>query len=118
MSFRKSTRFIKHHSIDLTSHFQTFRIPYQNTEELVQAGLVKKLVAAIPVVTVAEDLPEQPTESTTAALEDQEMIFIAPTDAPAIVEAAEEVATEASAEEVPADVAADAVNTEGDTTEV
>ncbi len=95
-----------------------YRIPYQNTEELVQAGLVKKLVAAIPVVTVAEDLPEQPTESTTAALEDQEMIFIAPTDAPAIVEAAEEVATEAPAEEVPADVAADAVNTEGDTTEV
>ena len=100
-----------------------YRIPYQNTEDLVQAGYLKKLVAAVPVVKADESVAEEePTETTTAALEDQEMTFIAPTDAPAIVEAAEAVAAEeaeerASEETEVTEVAAEAENTEGETTE-
>ena len=90
-----------------------YRVPYQTTDELVQAGIVKKLVAAVPVATETVATADEPTESTTAALEDQEMTFIAPTDAPAIVEAAEEVA-----EETVTEVPANAETTEGESTEV
>ena len=95
-----------------------YRIPYQTTEELVQAGILKKLVAAVPVEAPAEEATEEPTESTTAALEDQEMTFIAPTDAPAILEAAEEVAAEEAAEEATEEVPANAEATEDASTEV
>ena len=93
-----------------------YRIPYQTTEELVQAGIVKKMVASVPVVyseadTAETSAPEETVASATA--EAQEVTFIAPTDAPAVEAAAEEVAaeeavagepaTEAPVEEAPAE---------------
>ncbi|MBR3893650.1 MAG: hypothetical protein IKJ35_00735 [Clostridia bacterium] len=89
-----------------------YRIPYQTTEELVQAGLVKKLVASIPVVysendaTAAADA--EPVEQSAAA-EAQEVTFIAPTDTPAV---------EAAAEEIPASVEAPAETSGEETTEI
>lgn len=76
-----------------------YTVPYQTTEELVQAGFVKKLVAAIPVVAFTEEAPaaEEPTPVSTAA-EEQEVTFVAPTDAPAVAAAAEEVAQETAEE--------------------
>lgn len=82
---------------------EDYRVPYQTTEELVQAGIIKKLVASVPVTVYgAESTEEAPVETTaSAATEAQEVTFIEPTTAPAVEEAAEEVATE-----VPADAPA------------
>ena len=86
-----------------------YHMPYQTTEELVEAGVVKKLVASVPVPVYGEDAPAEDaaaSENTvSAATEAQEMTFIEPTTAPAVEAAAEEVAAEA-AEEVPADAPA------------
>ena len=95
-----------------------YRIPYQTTEELVQAGIVKKLVASVPVVYSDAPVSEEPVEAVTPATEEQTVTFIAPTDAPAVEAAAEEVAAEeanaevapveeAVAEDVPANAEAD-----------
>ncbi len=78
-----------------------YRIPYQTTEELVQSGLVKKLVASVPVVYGEAPVAEEPTEAVTPATEDQTVTFVAPTDTPAVEAAAEEIA-ETPAEDVPA----------------
>ena len=81
-----------------------YRIPYQTTEEMVQAGLVKKLVASVPVVYSEADTAE-PAEAEvvapSAAAEAQEITFVEPTDAPAVEAAAEEIPADAevSAEE-------------------
>jgi len=70
-----------------------YRIPYQTTEELVQAGLVKKLVASVPVVYSEDDTTAEeaaPAEQSAAA-EAPDVTFVAPTDTPAVEAAAEEV---------------------------
>ena len=77
-----------------------YRIPYQTTEELVQAGIVKKLVASVPVVYSDAPVSEEPVEAVTPATEDQTVTFVAPTDAPAVEAAAEEVAAEEATAEV------------------
>lgn len=70
-----------------------YRVPYQTTEELVEAGVVKKMVASIPVpVYGAESTEEAPVEEASASAEAQEVSFVAPTDAPAVEAAAEEAA--------------------------
>ncbi len=86
-----------------------YRIPYQTTEDLVQAGLVKKLVASVPVVYSEAD-PSADADAETAApveqsaaAEAQEVSFVAPTDTPAVEAAAEDVpaSAEAPADETP-----------------
>ena len=89
-----------------------YRVPYQTTEDLVQAGVIKKLVASVPVTVYgAASTEEAPVENTpSAATEAQEVTFIAPTTAPAVEEAAAEVAEEPveapAVEEIPADAPA------------
>lgn len=89
-----------------------YRVPYQTTEELVQSGVVKKLVASVPVTVYgAESTEEAPVVTTpSAAAEAQDVTFIEPTTVPAVEAAAEEVsaeeATETPVEEVPADAPA------------
>ena len=96
-----------------------YRIPYQTTEELVQSGLVKKMVASVPVVYSDAPVSEEPTEAVTPATEDQTVTFVAPTDAPAVEAAAEEVAAEEVAETPAEDVPAVAEdNDNGETTNV
>ncbi len=91
-----------------------YRVPYQTTEELVQAGLVKKLVAAIPVANVTSNNVEEAPETAEEANENAtpDITFVEPTDAPAVeeaieaeeaAEAAEAPAEEVAAEEVPAE---------------
>ena len=82
-----------------------YRIPYQTTEELVQAGIVKKLVASVPVVYSDAPVSEEPVEAVTPATEEQTVTFVAPTDAPAVEAAAEEVAAEEVAEVAPVEEA-------------
>ena len=82
-----------------------YRIPYQTTEELVQAGIVKKLVASVPVVYSDAPVSEEPVEAVTPATEEQTVTFVAPTDAPAVEAAAEEVAAEEAAEVAPVEEA-------------
>ena len=73
-----------------------YRVPYQTTEELVAAGVVKKMVASIPVTVYgAESTEEAPVTEASASAEAQEVTFVAPTDAPAVEAAAEEVAADA-----------------------
>ena len=75
-----------------------YRIPYQTTEELVQAGVVKKMVACIPVAALeAEPSEEAPVAEASASAQTQEVTFVAPTDVPAVEAAAEEVAADAEA---------------------
>ena len=75
-----------------------YRVPYQTTEDLVAAGVVKKMVACIPVTVYgAESTEEAPVEEASASAEAQEVTFVAPTDAPAVEAAAEEVAADAEA---------------------
>ncbi len=74
-----------------------YRLPYQTTEELVQARLVKKLVASIPMVYSEAPVEETPTEASPAT-EEQEVTFIAPSDAPAVEAATEELTADAPAE--------------------
>ena len=86
-----------HHRVELKKieiEGADYKLPYQTTEELVQAGLIKKLVASIPVVYSEEPVSEEPVAPVTAATEDQTVTFIAPTDDSAVVAAAEEIATE------------------------
>ncbi len=77
-----------------------YTVPFQTTEELVQTGLVKKLVGAIPVTyfteTPAEPVAEAAEEAVpvSAATEQAEVTFVAPDNAPAVDAAAEELATE------------------------
>ena len=71
-----------------------YKLAYQTTEELVQAGLVKKLVASIPVVYSEAPVLEEAAEPVTPATEDQEVSFVAPTDDAAVAAAAEEIASE------------------------
>ncbi len=84
-----------------------YRIPYASTEDLVAQGLVKKMVAALPIVAQAaeETAVEEATEATTPAAEEQTVTFVAPSDTPAVEAAAEEIASEEAAtesEEIPA----------------
>jgi predicted transport protein len=95
-----------------------YRMPYQPTEELVASGVVKKLVAAVPVSAYgAESTEDAPVGSASATAEAQEVTFVAPTDAPAVEAAAGELPVEevpveetpveeAPAEETPADAPA------------
>lgn len=85
-----------------------YRVPYQTIDELVEAGIVKKMVASIPVVYSDAPVSEEPVEPVTPATEDQTVTFVAPSDAPAVEAAAEEVAAEEAVpvEEVPADAPA------------
>ena len=95
-----------------------YHVPYQTTEELVEAGVVRKLVASIPVAAYGEETPAEDSAASentvSAATEAQEITFIEPTTAPAVEAAAEEVAAEEAAaaeathttEEVPADAPA------------
>lgn len=85
-----------------------YRLPYKTTEELVQEGAIRKLVASVPVEPVQTEATaeeaETPTETVSAATEAQDVTFIAPTTVPAVEAAAQEVASEeAAAAEVPAD---------------
>lgn len=81
-----------------------YHLPYQTTEELVGAGLVKKMVAGVPVAYF-----EQPTEEPTEVVNDvtevapsngasDDVTFIAPSDDAAVEAAAEEIAAEAASE--------------------
>ena len=84
-----------------------YRIPYASTEDLVAQGLVKKMVAALPIVAeVAEEtVVEEATEAPAPAAEEQTVTFVAPSDTPAVEAAAEEIASEEAAtesEEIPA----------------
>ena len=84
-----------------------YRVPYQTTEELVVAGVVKKMVAAVPVVYSEAPVIEAPAAEETAApapeAAEQDVTFVAPADTPAVEAAAEEAPVEeAPAEEVPA----------------
>ena len=94
-----------------------YHVPYQTTEELVEAGIIKKMVASVPVsaygAASTEDAPVEATPS--AATEAQDVTFIEPTTAPAVEAAAEEVAAEEAAQ---AEVPADAPASEDNTTEV
>ena len=67
-----------------------YTIPFQTTEELVQAGLVKKMVGAVPAFLYGQT--EAPTQESTAsaAVEQAEVSFVAPDNAPAVDAAAEE----------------------------
>lgn len=84
-----------------------YHVPYQTTEELVQAGVIKKLVASIPVTVYGETPAEEVADDNTAAAvtEQQEVTFIEPTSTPAVEAAAEEIAEEIPVEEVPAEEA-------------
>jgi len=98
-----------------------YRMPYQPTEELVESGVVKKLVAAVPVSAYgAESTEEAPVESASATAEAQEVTFVEPTTAPAVEAAAEELpAEEAPVEETPAEeTPADAPASTDEPTEV
>ena len=98
-----------------------YRMPYQTTEELVESGVVKKLVASVPVSAYgAESTEEAPVEAASATAEAQEVSFVEPTTAPAVEAAAEEVAAEeAVADETPAqDTPADAGASEDEPKEV
>ena len=92
-----------------------YRIPYQTTEELVQSGLVKKMVASVPVVYGEAPVAEEPSEAVTPATEDQTVTFVAPTDTPAVEAAAEEIA-QTPAEDVPA--VTETTDDNGETTNV
>ncbi len=86
-----------------------YRMPYQTTEELVESGVVKKLVAAVPVSAYgAESTEEAPVEAASATAEAQEVTFVEPTTAPAVEAAAEEAPVEDApiVEETPADAPA------------
>jgi len=80
-----------------------YKLPYQTTEDLVQAGLVKKLVASIPIVYSEAPVLEEPAEPVTPATEDQEVTFVAPTDDAAVAAAAEEIASEETTVETATD---------------
>ncbi|MBE6602499.1 MAG: hypothetical protein E7637_08390 [Ruminococcaceae bacterium] len=71
-----------------------YKPAYQTTEELVEAGLVKKMVAGVPIVYGEQPVSEEPVEPVTAATEDQEVSFVEPTDDPAVAAAAQDDATE------------------------
>ncbi len=78
--------------------------PYRTTEELVQEGVVKKMVASVPVAAYGETPAEEVTTDSSAAVEEQDVTFIEPTTVAAVEEAAEEVAAEeAAAAEAPAE---------------
>lgn len=70
-----------------------YRAAYQSTEDLVEAGLVKKLVAAIPLNPPTEEPAEEAVAEETApeAAAEENITFVEPTDAPAVAAAAEEV---------------------------
>jgi hypothetical protein len=96
-----------------------YRAPYATTEELVQMGVVKKMVASVPVVYGETAVSETPVEAVAPATEEQEVTFVAPTDAPAVEAAAEEVAAELPAtEEVVEEVAASAEVSETENNEI
>ncbi len=103
-----------------------YRVPYQTTEELVAAGVIKKLVASIPVTVYGETPAEEVADDNTAAAvtEQQEVTFIEPTSTPAVEAAAEEIAEEAPVEETPVeeapaeDIPADATASEDEPKEV
>ncbi len=92
-----------------------YRIPYQTTEEMVQSGLVKKMVASVPVVYGETAVAEEAVEAVTPATEEQTVTFVAPTDTPAVEAAAEEIA-ETPAEDVPA--VTETTDDNGETTNV
>ncbi len=81
-----------------------YTAPYQSTEELVEAGFVKALAAAVPLNPVSEEAPaeetveEAPVEETAPAAEAENVTFVEPTDAPAVAAAAEEIAEEPTQE--------------------
>jgi predicted transport protein len=87
-----------------------YRIPYQSTEELVQAGLIRKLVASVPVTPVAEEETPADAPAEKNAEEENDVTFIAPTTSAAVEAAAAEIA-ESPAEEVPANTESDDGNT-------
>ena len=72
-----------------------YRIPYATTEELVEAGFVKKLVAAVPVNYGEVDVSEETTESVVPMVEEQDVTFVEPAAAPAVAEAETAETTEA-----------------------
>ncbi len=75
-----------------------YREAYQTTEQLVEAGVIKKLVASIPVTVYgAEATEDAPTEAASASAEAQEVTFVEPTTVPAVEEAGEEIAADAPA---------------------
>ncbi len=85
-----------------------YRVPYQTTEELVVAGVVKKMVAAVPIVYSEAPVIETPVAEETAApaqeAAEQDVTFVAPADTPAVEAAAEEAPVEeAPVEETPAE---------------
>ncbi len=98
-----------------------YTAPYQNTEELVEAGFIKALCAAVPVAPAEdEEAVEEVVEET--APEAEAVTFVEPTDAPAVAEAAveeavEEEAAEEAVEEPVAETAEEAVEEELPATE-
>ncbi len=79
-----------------------YRMDHMTTEELVEKGYVKKLVAGIPVEepeqTVADDAAVEAPEAP-AANEAADVTFVAPSDDAAVTAAAETLANEESTEE-------------------
>ena len=64
-----------------------YRIPYATTEELVEAGFVKKLVAAVPVAYGETEVSEETVEAVVPMVEQQDVTLVTPADAPAVDEA-------------------------------
>ncbi len=83
-----------------------YRLPYQTTEQLVEAGVIKKFVASIPVTVYgAESTEEAPVEEASATAEAQEVSFVEPTTAPAVEAAADDIAADVtSSDEEPKQV--------------
>ncbi|MBQ8432916.1 MAG: hypothetical protein IJX28_08545 [Clostridia bacterium] len=90
-----------------------YHMPYQTLEEMVESGVVKMLVAGVPL-TQTED--EAVADTAVETESDANVSFVAPADAPAVVAAAEEVAAEEEAVEVAAEAEAPAADAE-ETTE-
>ncbi len=81
-----------------------YRTPYQTTEQLVEAGVIRKYAASIPVTVYgAAATEEAPIAAASATAEAQEVSFVEPTTAPAVEEAVEEITVADVAADAPAD---------------
>ncbi len=71
-----------------------YRIPYGTNDELVEAGIIRKLAAGIPTAPVAE---EETAVEEEAVAEEEEIIAIPVEEAPAVEAAAEAIESEEAA---------------------
>ena len=72
-----------------------YHMPYQTLEEMVESGVVKMLVAGVPLTQTEEEGTEAVAVQESG---DANVSFVAPADAPAVAAAAEEAAAEETTE--------------------